>query len=316
MEVIGVPFDLCGKRPGSRLGPAAVRLAGLAEQLTSVGLTVADGADIPVTLTCEEECGGLLNFNAAFDCVRSLKSRVAQALASGLVPLVIGGDHFISVGSISGALEVCGSGLAVLWIDAHADLNTPDTSPSGHLHGMPVAALLASPSGTEGIGDRQWRRVRDEIVPPAPLRSDRVAWFGLRELDLGEQERIGDLKGRLAITMHDVDRSGIVECIEQFDRWIRASSAKKLWISFDVDVLDPVLAPGTGTAVRGGLTYREMHVLGEILYEKLQNTGCPYELIGLDVVEINPLSDTNNVTALTTVEWVASLFGKRILGPK
>ena len=325
MELIGVPFDLAGKTLGSRLGPAAIRLAGISEAVGALGIALKDGADVPVLTPADSEIppspnraalGGLRNFHAAYDGVRTLKSRVAHTLECGDFPLVIGGDHVIALGSVAGALQVWGEDLAVIWIDAHADLNTPATSPSGDLHGMPLAALLGLSSGVSGLADQQWQELVCGLVPETRLRPDRCAWFGLREVDPGEQVHLRNLSGRFVNTMHDVDRHGIVSCLMNFDEWMRSAGVKNLWISFDVDVLDPFLAPGTGTAVRGGINYREMHIFGEVLYEILNAPGCPYKLVGLDIVEINPLSDTNNITALTVVEWIASLCGKRILGPR
>jgi arginase len=317
MEVIGVPFDLCGQRPGSRLGPEAMRLGGLVESLKNSGFNVRDGGDIPTLPQGEGDIpGGLKNFTPAFDCLRTLKARVAHSMRAKLTPLVIGGDHFTAVGAVSGAMEVCGPDLSLIWIDAHADLNTPATSPSGNLHGMPISALLGLPSGVSGIQDKQWRELTCGLVPDEKLRPERCAWYGLREADPGEQAVLRNLPGRHVATMHDIDRFGIVACLYRFDRWMRDSGSKSLWISFDVDVLDPFLAPGTGTAVRGGISYREMHIFGEVLYEILAAEDCPYKLVGLDIVEINPLFDTNNMTALAAVEWISSLFGKRILGPR
>lgn len=206
--------------------------------------------------------------------------------------------------------------MCVLWIDAHADMNTPETSPSGNLHGMPVSALMGRPSGVGGLRDTQWSQLLSEIVSPHKLQPKNAAWFGLRDVDPGEQKAIHEAKGSFISTMYEIDRYGVVECLLRFDAWMRSNGSNALWISFDVDALDPFLAPGTGTAVRGGLTYREMHLLGEMLWELLNAPGCPYRLIGLDLVETNPLSDNNNVTAKTAVEWIASLFGKTILGPR
>jgi len=314
MEVIVVPFDLCGKRLGSRLGPAAVRLAGLIKTLTEMGCTATDAGDIPVQNASEQEAKGLCSFSQAFDCVKKLKTRVVQSIATGEPPLVIGGDHFTAVGAISGALEAYGSDLALIWIDAHADLNTPGSSPSGNMHGMPVAALLGLPSGTDGLEDKQWSKVLDQVVPKTRLEAGHIAWLGLRETDAGEQEVLKGISNAFVSTMYDIDRYGLVQCVQNFDAWMRKSGAKKLWISFDVDALDPILAPGTGTTVHGGLSYREMHLLGELLYEQMSAKDCPYQLAGLDLVEVNPLFDNNNATAATAVEWIASLFGKTILG--
>jgi arginase len=313
VELIGVPMDYCSARQGSRLGPSAARLAGLQAQIERLGIEVCDRGDVGL-LPEATEPGGIRNFGPAMACYAEVEKCVATACSLGRTPLVLGGDHSNAIGSISGALKAFGDELAVLWIDAHADVNTPATTPSGNLHGMPMAALLGMPSGTHGLSHEQWTELQAKVVPETRLQPSRSAWFGIREVDAGEQEHYRQLQGEFTATMYDVDRYGIVECLLRLDGWLRDSGARRLWISFDVDSLDPILAPGTGTAVRGGLTYREMHLMGEMLYELLAAEGCPYRLAGLDVVEINPLFDTNNETARTAVEWIGSMFGKTILG--
>jgi arginase len=208
---------------------------------------------------------------------------------------------------ISAALERMPEDLAVLWIDAHADVNTPGTSQTGNVHGMPLAALWGLPSGTTGLANAQWERLLLSIGRNA-LSPNRTCWYGLRDLDPAEQKRVS----ASAVTMHEIDRVGVEQSISRLIQWVEASGAKGLWVSFDVDVLDPILAPGTGTAVRGGLTYREGHLLAELLHEQLQ--ASEVKMVGLDVVETNPLFDRNNETAKVAVEWIASLFGKTILG--
>ncbi len=315
VELIGVPFDLCSARQGSRLGPGAARLAGLAGAFASLDEAFADAGDVSV-LNGDADDAGIRHFEPALSVYRQTKGKVAAATRKGAIPLVVGGDHSNSMGSVSGALETFGEKLAVLWVDAHADLNTPKTSPSGNLHGMPMAALLGLPSGIEGKGQDQWDRLLSQIVPARRLLPDQAAWFGLRDVDPGERNHYQKLQGEYTATMYDIDRHGLVPNLERLDAWLRKSGAERLWISFDVDALDPILAPGTGTAVRGGLSYREMHLMGELLHEFLAAPNCPYALAGLDVMEINPLFDTNNETARTAVEWIGSLFGKTILGKR
>jgi arginase len=313
LDIIGAPFDYCGKAYGSRLGPAAVRLAGLQQALADVGCEVRDRGDIEVLP--EDPCStGIRNFDAAYHCFSNLKSRTLSSLNEGHTPLVLGGDHSISIGSISAALEVADEGLAVLWIDAHADLNTADTTPSNNLHGMTLGALLGFESSPASENGRQWARILGELVPLDRLRQDRIAWFALRDLDSGERKHLKAMQGHLVATMHDIDRTGIEWNLKRIDAWLRSTGAKKLWISFDVDSMDPNLAPGTGTAVHGGLTYREAHLCAELVREMLDADGCPYKLAGLDLVETNPLRDRHNETAIISVEWIASLFGKTILG--
>ena len=311
IDIIGAPLDLSGKRRGTRLGPAAVRLAGLVETLEVLGQRVEDGGDL--TFGRERTApGGLRNFEPVASFLGALRSRTQSSLRAGRIPLLIGGEHTLSIASVAAALEHHGDRLAVLWIDAHADLNTPATSPSGNLHGMPLAVLTGQESGSEGTKEREWLALLGAIVGERRLRPDRVAWLGLRDVDPGEQALVRSFEGCFPATMQDVDRRGLVGTLDRFDAWMRQSGATALWVSFDVDSLDPVLAPGTGTAVRGGLTYREAHLCAELLREKLD--GGHYTLAGLDLVETNPLFDTNNQTATTAVEWIASLFGKTILG--
>lgn len=305
IELVGVPFDLCGKRAGSRLGPAALRLAHLRQELEGIGERVMDGGDVAVGGEGTTRPGGLRDFEALRDTLRTLGDRVERAVAAGRMPVVLGGDHTIAAGSAAVAAR---RGAAVLWIDAHADVNTPGSSDSGNLHGMPVAALWGLASGVEGLPDDQWRALLDDLGPER-LLPGRTAWYGLRDVDAEEGRRVG---AGLPITMHDVDRQGVPATVERWDAWMRASGATDLWISFDVDCLDPVLAPGTGTAVRGGLTYREAHLLAELLHEKI--AVGPYRLLGVDVVETNPLVDRHNETAVMAVEWILSLMGKTVLG--
>lgn len=312
MEIIGVPFDLCGFRLGSRLGPAAVRLAGLEDAMTALEYEVLDDGDV-VIAPPHTAPGGIKNHDPAAFVFAQVFERVQETLSEGHMPLVIGGDHSLSIGSIGAALGAYDGDLAVLWVDAHADLNTPSTSPSGNLHGMPLACLMHEPSGSTGRMDEDWMHLRERFVPDA-LRSDRTAFLGLRDVDPGEADRLQRLPRGYVSTMADIDRRGLVSEVDRLATWIKGLNVRNLWISFDVDVLDPILAPGTGTAVRGGLTYREMHLLGEMLYEILEADDCPVQLVGLDMVEINPLFDTHNETGKTGVEFISSLLGKTILG--
>lgn len=311
MVIIGTPFDLCGGRLGARLGPAAVRLAGLASTLSELGYSVGDAGDLPFPdLPTPED--GLKNFESCFANLVNLRDAILSNLAADSKPIVIGGDHTTGLGSIAAALNKFGDDVAVLWIDAHADCNTPASSPSGNLHGMPLAAAMGVPSQVSPVVDAQWTRFQTDLLNNHTIRPDRLAWFGLRDVDAGERSVLSGISGEYKATMYDIDRFGIVECLNRFHNWMANSGARHLWISFDVDVLDPILAPGTGTAVRGGLTYREMHLMAEMLWEFLDRDS--YKLVGLDIVETNPLFDTNNETARTAVEWIASLFGKTILG--
>ena len=313
IELIGAPFDLCGRKPGSRLGPVAMRLEGLITGLDRLGIHYTDAG--PVT-----EIHGRWpedrheQYSSGYEAYKNLKAQALSSFEKGNTPLVMGGDHSVSIGSVSAALEAYGSDLGVLWIDAHMDLNTPSTSPSGNLHGMPLAALLRMDEGSRGAGG-YWRMIQDDIVGEKGLTPGNLVWLGLRDVDAGEVSNLETLDGPLALTMQDIDEIGIVKAIKRVSEHLENSGVKKLWISFDVDSLDPIFAPGTGTAVRGGMTYREGHLVAETLRALMNDESCSYELAGLDVVEVNPLIDSQNETAAVAVEWILSLFGKTILHP-
>lgn len=310
IEIIEAPFDLCGKHLGSRLGPTAMHLEGLVKHLNLTGTKVHLGERAwPLNDELPEDRS--LRISQAVECYRSLKEEVAGAISRGRVPMVIGGDHSISIGSISGALSMLGEKTGVIWIDAHMDLNLPMQSPSGNLHGMPLAALLRIEDRTPGPLNTPWQTILGEIVPQTGLKANRLAWFGLRDVDLGEAENFAKLNGAQAITMQDVDFLGVNGCMAKVSEWIEREEIEHLWISFDVDSLDPIFAPGTGTAVRGGFTYREGHLIAELFHRMFRNSKV--KLAGFDVVEVNPLRDTQNETAKIAVEWTCSLFGKTIL---
>lgn len=312
IELIGAPFDLCGRRRGSRLGPAALRLAGLEKWLRDLNLETHDTGDVAVADPLSE-LTGLEALEPCVNVTRSLKVAVLRSLEAGRTPLVLGGDHSIAMGSVAAALEFAGRSPAVLWIDAHADINTPSTSPSGNLHGMTLSALTHLPEPANGTHSHAWNRLVAEVIGPQALDANRIGWLGLREVDPEESRRIRSFPHSFVATMTDIDRDGIARIVARLVDWLDRSGAEDLWISFDVDALDPGLAPGTGTAVRGGLTYREAHFAAEMLHQAMSREKCPWRLLGLDVVEANPLIDWENGTSRMAVEWVASLFGKRIL---
>ncbi len=311
IDVIGAPFDLCGRRLGSRLGPAALRLADLIETLEALGLEVADKGDCEVAkeFTAPD---GIRNFEPLKQCVKSLRLMVFESLERGNLPIVMGGEHTLAVAGVSAALEIFDGDLGLIWIDAHADIHNPGSSDTGNVHGMPVAALAQYPSGVEGTKDTEWQTLLDTLGSGPPLNVENTAWYALRDVDQAERSRLNGLP----ISMHDIDRHGVEQTVKWIDQWLRRSGVSNVWISFDVDALDPILAPGTGTAVRGGLTYRESHLCAELLREALDAKDCPYRLVGVDLVETNPLYDHMNETAKMAVEWLASLLGKTILGKR
>lgn len=289
-------MDLGAGRRGVDMGPSALRLARLEPTLESLGFEVVDSGntEVPVPESYAQGPGGPGHPLYA-DVIAAACRAAAEELRArppGRIAVALGGDHSISMGTVPGA--AAGERIGVLWVDAHADLNTPATSPSGNVHGMPVAHLL-------GLGDERFTSL---WAGHEPLTPKDIVYVGLRSVDPPEGAAIRDLSIG-AYTMSDVDKRGIgavaAEALE------RLAHVDRLHVSFDADVLDPAIAPGVGTPVPGGLTYREAHLLMELLAD----SG---KVGSLDLVEVNPILDVANRTAATLVKLTASLFGKRILG--
>lgn len=298
VEIIGVPVDSGASRRGARLGPQAIRASGLVGRIESLGYRVRDAGDIAAPEGSAPAAGGgqvstphsLEQLRAAD---RSLADAVERSLRSDALPIVIGGDHSLAIGALAGAARVKGP-QGLIWIDAHADLNTPATSPTGNLHGMPVAAAL---------GDM--RGLFDPAVFPSPsIDASRTVFVGLRDLDPGERRAIRE-RGMTAFTMSDIDRIGMAKVMERSIE-IAARGPASVHLSFDIDALDPATAPGTGTPVPGGLTYREGHLAMEIVAES--GTAHSFEL-----VEVNPALDDGVTTARVAMELICSALGKSIL---
>lgn len=294
IAIIGATLDLGQGRRGVDMGPSAMRYAGLEDRLTTLGYDVRDEGNVA---TAVQEATALRDERARFlpeiraTCER-IAALVAEASSRGALPLVLGGDHSVALGTLGGLASVHGAG-GVLWIDAHADANTPETSPTGNVHGMPLAAAL----GIAGPG------FESDAWPLPAVDPRKVALVGIRALDHGERKLLRDAGVRV-FTMADIDRIGLERTIrESLDR---IGGAKFVHVSLDMDALDPDVAPGVGTPVRGGLTYREAHLALELVAES--------GLAGsLEVVEVNPILDRENTTAETAVELVASALGQRIL---
>jgi arginase len=291
-------MDLGAGRRGVDMGPSALRLARLGDNLRQLGHTLADHGNIavPVAESVAMGSGEARYLEAIAHVCESLAGAVA-GFPAGHLPLVLGGDHALALGSVIGSMERTrrehgrAHDLGVLWIDAHADLNTPSSSPSGNVHGMPLAHLL-------GEGDARLTRLLRSPLPP-----ENVVLIGLRSLDPHEQRWLRELPTR-TFSMSDIDRHGIARVVA--DALAALAHTRTLHVSFDADVLDPDVAPGVGTAVRGGLHYREAHLLMELLFE--------HGTVGaVDLVEVNPILDEGNKTAGLVVELAASLFGRRIL---
>ena len=294
IAIIGAALDLGAGRRGVDMGPSAIRYAGLHDRLTSIGYRVLDWGDVETAvLEATEETDSSARYLPE---IKAACGRVAKlvelALSQDALPLVLGGDHSVALGTLGGLAHSRGMG-GVLWIDAHGDLNTPETSPSGNVHGMPLAAALGFANG---------RFESDAWTLPA-VTPDRVALVGIRSLDARERERIREL-GIKAYTMSDIDRIGIERAIRESLTHIAGPGF--VHVSLDLDALDPAIAPGVGTPVRGGLSYREAHLALELVAES--------GLAGsLEVVEVNPILDRENATAALAVELVASALGKTIL---
>lgn len=310
-------MGLGGPRKGASLGPDALRLAGIAEHVAPFVKDVFDGGDVCDTSNQPGAVRGegLGFFDEILANLVEVRDTVKAAIGPDSIPVVLGGDHSIEMASVPAAAAAGDEPLGVLWIDAHADFNTPETSPSGNLHGMVLAAVCGLESGdVDQVQQAQWKRLLSGIAPDGRfLEPDRIVWIGLRDVDSGEAQRIAGIEPRNAISMHEVDRYGIGPMVEQAISQLKRSGVRRLWVSFDADVLDPLIAPGTGTKVRGGLSYREAHLLAEILHETFRSDDAPFELVGLKIAEVNPILDQQNATATLCVEWLASLLGKRIL---
>lgn len=318
VTLIGVPFGLGGRTMGARLGPAAMRLAEIYPKLNDLVATVVDSGDVAAPLGADAgpRGDGIGHFEKVFANLVAVRNRVRESLTPGNLPLVMGGDHSLALATVAAAVENYGDELGVLWIDAHGDYNTPDTSPSLNLHGMPLALLCGFDCGPiPGPAPDQWRRLQAEFVPELRLNPEHIIWFGLRDPDPGEVERILLHDPRRAITMTEIDLYGLPAMLEHSLEILDKGGVKKLWISFDVDVLDPFIAPGTGTDVAGGLSYREAHLLAELLHSHLKSAACPFDLVGCEIVEVNPVLDRVNETAKMGVEWATSLLGKRVMPP-
>jgi arginase len=276
------------------MGPSAIRYAGLDARLGALGVVCHDWGNVEVEIAEAADAGDprarfLAQIRAA--CER-VATRVSQAVREGKTPLVLGGDHSVALGTLGGLAAVQGPG-AVLWVDAHGDVNTPASSPSGNVHGMALAAAL----GIAGPG------FESQAWPLPAVEAERVSLVGVRSLDTGEKELLRRL-GVAVSTMTDLDRRGIEDCVAEGLE--RARGAPFVHVSLDLDAVDPDVAPGVGTPVRGGLSYREAHLAMELVAE----SGL---MSSLELVEVNPILDRENATGQLAVELAASAFGARIL---
>ena len=302
VRLIGFPMDLGAARRGVDMGPSAIRIAGAAERLCDLGHIVDESRNIDIPLREEIPASDPDTFARFVEAITAACSQLAvetaQAVRAGSIPVTLGGDHSLAMGSVAGvatALAERGERVGLVWLDAHSDIHTPETSASGNVHGMPVAHLL-------GHGDRRLASI-GSVVPA--LRPQNVVLVGLRDVDLPEREHIRDW-GITAFTMRDIDERGIAAVMRDALE-IAGRGTAGVHVSLDMDWLDPIEAPGVGTAVRGGATYREAHTAMEIVADRDEH------LFALDVVEVNPVLDRHNRTAELAVALIASALGQRIL---
>ncbi len=299
IRVIGVPLDLGQSRRGVDMGPSAVRVAGLEARLESIGHIVEDAGNIPVAIP-EQKKAGIANAKYLKEITATCTKgadMVLKTLESGKVPLVLGGDHSIAAGTVSGVAEFYrrqNQKIGLLWIDAHTDMNTPDSSPSGNVHGMPLASLMGLPPYELG-------KIFDFVPKVSP---ENCVLVGIRDVDNFEKENIRKA-GVEVLTMRDIDERGMRAVMEEALRMAGRGTAG-YHISLDMDWIDPEDAPGVGTPVWGGATDREAHLAMEIIADHGR-------MLSMEIVEVNPVIDERNQTADLAVELALSAFGKKIL---
>jgi arginase len=300
IRILGVPLDLGASRRGVDMGPSAMRVAGLEARLEALGHQVADGGNIPVEIA-ETRSSGSQNARYLKEITETC-TRIAEAvlktLEEGMTPLLLGGDHSLAAGSASGVAEFYrrqGKKIGLVWIDAHSDINTPETSPSGNVHGMPLAALLGL--GPEPLGT---------LCGFAPkIAAENAVLIGVRDIDTAERENIRRAGMTHVYTMRDIDERGMRAVMEEA-LGAAGNGTAGYHVSLDMDWIDPEDAPGVGTPVRGGATYREAHLAMEILADDGRT-------LSFEIVEVNPVIDEHNRTAELAVELACSAFGKKIL---
>ncbi len=299
VHIIGVPLDLGGGRRGVDMGPSALRIAGIGDQLAALGCTVADKGDLPAPIAETQRPADKKKkyIRDIAKVCQKLYDMTLKSLDAGAIPLVLGGDHSLAAGSVAASATYVrrteSKPLGLLWVDAHGDMNTPETTLSGNVHGMPLAALLgAEPAELASIGSS-----------PSVFAQNTVL-IGIRNLDEREKERIRAF-GVHIFTMKDIDRDGIARIAERAIA-IAAEGTGGIHVSCDMDVCDPGIAPGVGTPVKGGLDYREAHMVMEMVADSRR-------LVALDLVEVNPTLDLRNATAEFATELALSALGKNIL---
>ncbi|MFD1173907.1 arginase [Oceanobacillus picturae] len=296
ISIIGVPMDLGQSRRGVDMGPSALRYAGAIEKLEELDIKVHDLGDIPINRPSVEQAinaeNNLKNLDQVIEANEKLSEMVDKEIQTGNFPLVFGGDHSIAIGSLAGISKHY-ENLGVIWYDAHGDLNSEDTSPSGNIHGMPLAISL-------GIGHD---RLTNIAAYTPKVKPENIVIIGARSLDPGEKALIKE-KGIKVFSMHEIDRMGMPAVMEEAIKYLKEKT-DGVHLSLDLDGLDPSEAPGVGTPVIGGLSYRESHLAMEMLAEAECITSAEF-------VEVNPILDEKNKTATTAVALMGSLFGEKL----
>ncbi|HCX0185229.1 TPA: arginase [Staphylococcus aureus] len=296
IDIIGAPSTFGQRKLGVDLGPTAIRYAGLISRLKQLDLDVYDKGDIKVPAVNIEkfhsEQKGLRNYDEIIDVNQKLNKEVSASIENNRFPLVLGGDHSIAVGSVS-AISKHYNNLGIIWYDAHGDLNIPEESPSGNIHDMPLRILT-------GEGPKELLELNSNVIKP-----ENIVLIGMRDLDKGERQFIKDHNIK-TFTMSDIDKLGIKEVIENTIEYLKSRNVDGVHLSLDVDALDPLETPGTGTRVLGGLSYRESHFALELLHQS-------HLISSMDLVEVNPLIDSNNHTAEQAVSLVGTFFGETLL---
>jgi arginase len=298
VNIIGFPIDLGADRRGVDMGPSALRIAGIKEKLEKLDYRVVDSGDIFIQIMERQKISNpkLKYLNEILRTSKTLAAKVEKVLEKGQFPLCLGGDHSMAIGSIAGISSFCRKNnkkLGVIWIDAHADMNTDETTPSGNIHGMPLAASM-------GIGNEKLVNFYGFYPKVEPQN---VALIGVRSIDHYEKLTIKKYKPNV-FTMSDIDRLGIYKIISRVLKLLKGN-VDHIHVSFDLDSVDPSVAPGVGTPMPGGLSFRETHLLMEAIAE----CGC---ISSLEITEVNPILDDKNKSAEFATDVAASIMGKRI----
>ncbi|HSI65861.1 MAG TPA: arginase [Planococcus sp. (in: firmicutes)] len=297
ISIIGVPMDHGQNRRGVDMGPSAIRYAGVVNRIENLGHSVKDEGDIQIGHAdgSVDENTNLRNLKAITDATEALGEKVHEVAEAGNFPLVLGGDHSIAIGTLAGISERHDN-LGVIWYDAHADMNTSDTSPSGNIHGMPLAASF-------GHGHEKLTNIRGYSPKVKP---ENIVIIGARSVDPGERELIKE-RGIKVYSMHEIDKMGMNAVIEDSIRYLKEErKTDAVHLSLDLDGIDPMYTPGVGTPVPGGISYRESHLAMEMLFDAGLITSAEF-------VEVNPILDEKNRTADVAVALIGSLFGEKLL---